>query len=115
MQTFGPGGGKLVTILPVQQEAQRLRPDVAIQVTLIYTVFDRAVTFARTYHFPASSEDRSHMAQFLKKTPELVKRGQIKPNPTRPFDGGLEGLNAGFEYMESGKVSGEKIVYRLSN
>ena len=115
VQTFGPGSGKLVTILPVQEEAQRLRPDVELQITLLYTALGRPVLFARTYQFPASEEDRVHMAQFLKKTSELVKNGQIKPNPTKLFDGGLKGINAGFKYMIDGKVSGEKIVYRLSD
>lgn len=33
VQTFGTGGGKLVTILGPQEEAQKLRPDVKIQST----------------------------------------------------------------------------------
>ena len=114
MQTFGSSGGKLITIRAL--ERGNLRPDVKVQHTLAYTTLGRPVTFGGgAAHFPASEEDRSHMAQFLKKTPELVKKGQIKPNPTKLFDGGLAGINAGFQYMIDGKVSGEKIVYRLSD
>lgn len=115
VQTFGTGGGKLVTILGAQQEAQRLRPDVKVQSTLIYTALGRSFVFAGNTPFPASEEDRSHMAHFLKKVPELVKSGQVKPNPTKLFEGGLEGINAGLQHMMEGKHSGEKIVYRLSN
>ena len=53
------------------------------------------------------------MAHFLKKTPELVKSWQIKPNPTKSLEGGLEGINAGLQLMMEGKHSGEKLVYRL--
>lgn len=55
------------------------------------------------------------MAQFLKKVPELVKSGQIKPNPTTLVDGGLDGIDAGLKLMMDGKHSGEKIVYRVSD
>lgn len=64
---------------------------------------------------PASQEDRKHMAHFLKKVPELVKSGQVKPNPTKLVDGGLNGIEIGLKFMMDGKHSGEKIVYRVSN
>ena len=63
--------------------------------------------------FPVSLEDREHMAQFLKKVPELVMSGQVKPNPVKLWEGGLGAINAGLKYMMDGKVSGEKIVYRV--
>ena len=53
------------------------------------------------------------MTQFLKKVPELVKSGQVKPNPVKLWDGGLEAINAGLKFMMDGKISGEKIVYRV--
>ena len=131
VQTFGVTGGKLVNILDAQKEAQELRPDVTIQSehvsgirfviftrtllgTLIYTSLGRTFTLG-TSLFPASPEDRDHMAQFLQKVPELVESGQISPNPTKLLQGGLEGINAGLQYMMEGKNSGEKIVYRVSN
>jgi NADPH-dependent curcumin reductase CurA len=54
------------------------------------------------------------MVSFLKKTPELVKSGQIKPNPTHLIEGGLESINTGLKHMMDGKHSGQKIVYRLA-
>ena len=55
------------------------------------------------------------MADFLKKVPELVKSGQVKGNPTKLLEGGLEGVPAGFQLMKEGKNSGEKLVYRVAN
>ena len=53
------------------------------------------------------------MAGFLKKVPALVSSGAIKPNPIKVWDGGLAAINEGLQYMREGKVSGEKIVYRV--
>ena len=81
---------------------------------LVYTALGREFSFFGT-PFPVSSEDRTHMAHFLKTVPELVKSGQVKGNPTKLLDGGLEGVPAGFELMKEGKNSGEKFVYRVPN
>lgn len=53
------------------------------------------------------------MSAFLKKLPALVSAGSIKPNPIKLWDGGLESINDGLQYMREGKLSGQKIVYRL--
>lgn len=130
-KTFGPGPGKVVVILTPQKEAQAVRDDVEIQRksvrhsfvgaaitkrslldTLIYTALGREFTAGKL--FPASAEDREHMSQFLQKVPGLVSAGLLKPNPVKLLEGGLDGVNAGLDYMREGKHSGEKLVYRIS-
>ena len=81
-------------------------------VTNIFTSLGRDFTFGNA-PFPAVPEDHKHMTQFLEKVPELVKSGQVMPNPTKLLEGGLEGINAGLKYMMEGNVSGKKIVYRI--
>lgn len=112
IEAFAPGPGKIVTILPPKDEARALRQDVTIQGTLIYTSLGREFDL-RGSVYPASPEDRAHMAQFLKQVPELVSSGKIKPNRVKLWEGGLYGINDGLQYMIEGKNSGEKIVYRL--
>lgn len=131
VQAFGKEGGKLIVIVKPYQEAAELRPDVELQrksptflqtlshrylilVTMIYTALGRAFTFDGT-PYPAAPEDRAHMVHFLKRVPELVKSGAVVPNPTKLIEGGLNGINEGFQLMMEGKVSGEQLVYRLSN
>ena len=63
--------------------------------------------------YPVCPEDRAHMAGFLKKVPALVREKKIQPNKTRLWDGGLQAVPDGLQYMREGKVSAEKIVYRL--
>ena len=53
------------------------------------------------------------MAAFLKKLPKFVKDGAVKPLPIKLWEGGLQGVPDGLQYMREGKVSAEKIVYRI--
>ena len=62
---------------------------------------------------PAKPEDRAQIAAFLKATPQLVKVGAVKPPKIKLWEGGLAAIPEGFQYMRDGKVSAEKIVYRL--
>ncbi|KAH9928552.1 GroES-like protein [Epithele typhae] len=111
-ESMGPAGGHVVLVLFRVPEATQ-RTDVAFKTTLIYTSLGREFTFAGTMHFPVSEEDRAHMVSFLEKVPELVKSGAVKPLPIKAWEGGLDGLADGLQYMREGKVSAEKIVYRL--
>ncbi|KAI0723808.1 GroES-like protein [Cerioporus squamosus] len=109
---IAPTGGKLIHVLPVDP-AVTSRTDVERSYTLIYTSLGRAFTYATGQHTPAVPEDRAHMAQFLKKVPQLVGEGKIKPLPVKLWEGGLAAIPDGFQYMKEGKVSAVKIVYRV--
>ena len=79
---------------------------------LIYTSLGRAFTH-RGMDFPSAPEDRRYMAEFLRKVPMMVSEGRVKPNPIKFWDGGLDSIPQGLQYMREGKASGEKIVYRI--
>jgi hypothetical protein len=53
------------------------------------------------------------MVNFLKKVPAIVQSGSVKSNPLKLWDGGLDGMKDGLKYMMDGKVSGQKLVYRV--
>lgn len=80
-------------------------------VTLIYTSLGREFSFGPGNHYPVSSEDRAQMVEFLKKVPQLVKDGAVKAPAIKLWEGGLEVIPDGLQYMREGKVSAEKIVY----
>ncbi|PSR78310.1 hypothetical protein PHLCEN_2v7432 [Hermanssonia centrifuga] len=109
VQSLAPGPGKVICILGVHEQVAELRDDVKVQPTLIYTSLGRAFS-----NRPACPEDRSHMAEFLKKVPGLVSERKIKPNRVKLWEGGLDGINAGLEYMIEGKNSGEKVVHQVA-
>ncbi|KAH8099834.1 GroES-like protein [Cristinia sonorae] len=109
VKAFATGAGKLHVLgMAPEADAQSLRPDISIQASTVYTTHGRALG-----PVPAQPQDKALMVHFLKKFPELVKSGALKPNPTKLINGGLAGIPEGFEYMLSGKVSGEKVVYEL--
>jgi len=112
LSAYGPGPGKLIVIQPPQPEAQKLREDVIIQPTLIYTSLGWEFRLREDYS--PSPEDRSHMVAFLKKLPALVSSGSIKPNPIKLWEGGLESIKDGLQYMREGRNNGEKIVYLVA-
>ncbi|KAI0698981.1 GroES-like protein [Cerioporus squamosus] len=112
VQSIGPSGGKVVGLNPLQNEESG-RKDVTFSKTLLYSVYGYSYTIALTTEVPAAPQDRVHMAAFLKKLPQLVREGAVKPLPIKLWEGRLEDIQGGLQYMREGKVSAEKIVYRL--
>lgn len=103
---LAPSGGKVISLLGPPKEIPR--NDVEIMPTSIYTALGLELPTS-----PIIPEDRAHMAAFLKKVPALVREGKIRPNPVHLWEGGLEAISDGLQYMRDGKVSAEKIVYRV--
>lgn len=55
---------------------------------------------------------RRVLSEFLQKVPGFIKDGKLKHIPVKKLDGGLEKVvSDGYEYIASGKVSAEKIVF----
>ncbi|KAH9941947.1 GroES-like protein [Amylocystis lapponica] len=109
VRAVAPGGGKVVIVLGPEANP---RTDVQVIPTLIYTSLGRTFNFGPT-KFAASPEDKAHMAAFLVKVPQLISEGKIIPNKVKVWDGGLSAVKDGLQYMREGKVSAEKIVYRV--
>jgi hypothetical protein len=81
--------------------------------TLIYTSLGRSFEWRGGVKFSVSPEDVAHMVQFLRKLPDLVASGVIRPNRVKLWEGGLGAINEGLEYMRGGKVRAEKLVYHV--
>ncbi|KAL1947847.1 hypothetical protein VTO73DRAFT_13571 [Trametes versicolor] len=111
-EVLAPTGGKVVLVSGPEPGATE-RTDVEFIPILIYTALGRAFDFGPTMHFPVFPDDREQMARFLKKVPRLVKDGVVKPPAIKLWEGGLEAIPDGLQYMREGKVSAEKIVYRV--
>ncbi|EIW60398.1 GroES-like protein [Trametes versicolor FP-101664 SS1] len=111
-EVIAPTGGKVVLVLGPEAGATD-RKDVQFILTLIYTSLGREFGFGPGSHYPVSSEDRAQMVEFLKKVPQIVKDGAVKPPAIKLWEGGLGAIIDGLQYMREGKVSAEKIVYRV--
>ncbi|KAI0797122.1 GroES-like protein [Abortiporus biennis] len=111
VKVLAAGPGKLVVVQSPATEA-KFREDVPIIHTLIYTALGNEFHYGSTHH-PANAEDRGHIAKFLKKLPEFVTRKLVKPNPIKFWEGGLASISDGLQFIQEGKNSGEKVVFKI--
>jgi NADPH:quinone reductase-like Zn-dependent oxidoreductase len=63
---------------------------------------------------PASPEDKAFAVEFFERLEEWLREGRIIPNKITVVPGGLEGVKEGFRRMREKEVSGEKLVFRIS-
>jgi NADPH:quinone reductase len=64
---------------------------------------------------PASPEDKAFTGRFFPKLEQWLKEGKITPNKITVVPGGLAGVSEGFRRMRDKEVSGEKLVFRVSD
>ena len=88
------------------------RDDVEKKATLGYTAIGEEISFPGR-KIPAKKEDLQFMTMFTGIAQELLAEGKIKPHPVGLRQGGLKGVLDGLQDMREGKVSGEKLVYRV--
>ena len=123
--------GKIIVILRPSEEARNIRKDVDITGTsllssseirpiLTFVASCSPVTWTPSaygvdsYYAKANDEERALLSAFLQNTvPGLVKAGKLKPIPTKIWDGGLDKVDEGLTYLQSGKASAEKVVFNL--
>ncbi|VDB91961.1 unnamed protein product [Peniophora sp. CBMAI 1063] len=55
----------------------------------------------------------SNGPKYSKLAARLLAEGKVKPTPIKVWENGLEGVNDAMQYMIDGKVSAEKIVFRV--
>jgi len=63
--------------------------------------------------FAAKPEDYKLASNFMQIAEQLFAEGKLVPHPQSVGEGGLYGVLDGLQRMRDGKVSGEKLVYRL--
>jgi len=123
--------GKVIVILRPSEEARNIRKDVDIigtslprsleirpvlKVSLPRSPATLAPTAygVNTDYVKTNDEERALLSAFLQNTlPGLIKTGKLKSIPTKLWDGGLDKVDEGLTYLQSGKVSAEKVVFDL--
>ncbi|KAH7066837.1 chaperonin 10-like protein [Paraphoma chrysanthemicola] len=111
-ESISSKGGKICYLLftPPQK-----RKDVEALHTLGYTMTGERFTFAGgAMEFPASKEDFEQAKMFCEVSSRLLAEGKLIPHPAKVGPDGLKGVLGGMVYMREGKVSGEKLVYRVA-
>ena len=80
--------------------------------TTMYTMFGEGF-YKYGKEFSASKDDFEFAKTWMNLTEKLVAEDKVRPHPKRLGMGGLEGVLKGLEELKAGKVSGEKLVYRI--
>ncbi|KAF7375188.1 hypothetical protein MSAN_00405400 [Mycena sanguinolenta] len=106
-ECMGPGGGAMALVLDQPVEA----PDVQVRFDLVYTLLGKAFEHPMPYAAnPEHYEFGKVVAQLLTR---LLRERKLKTTPLKLVPNGLEDVRDWLEYMKQGKVSGEKITYRV--
>lgn len=109
-------GGHVLTILPRKTDElpAELAQKVRVESTIAYTVFGRPIKYgAFDNHGGPTPDDKAMWEKYLAMLPEYLGDKKIRPNQPREL-GGLDDVLGGFQLHEEGKVSAEKLVYKLA-
>jgi len=90
---IGDKGGKVAIVSPYESP----RPDVTVIFSMLYPLF----------------EPGSNGQWYVDLLERILATGQVKTNPVLIQPNGIAGVKDGLQYMQDGKVSGQKITYRI--
>ncbi|KAJ5520369.1 hypothetical protein N7463_000822 [Penicillium fimorum] len=102
-------GGEYSALLSVKIN----RTNVNDRFTLAYTTIGEAFSFG-DIPFPAKPEDKAHAERFISIAEVLLAQGKVKAHPPKVGQHGLKGVIEGLKLLKEDKVSGEKLVYNVS-
>ncbi|KAI0059165.1 dehydrogenase [Artomyces pyxidatus] len=86
----------------------------------VTTIFSGApVLLGEDLEYPTkrilTPEDRKRGLEFVDLLSKILATGKVKPNPLLILPKGLASVPEGFQYMLDGKVSAQKLVYRIAD
>jgi len=91
------------------------RTDVQHTATILWTAYGESFDLPGGWHFEASNEEEIFQRSWTTLLGKLLASGALKTHPVRLGQGGLSGVLDGLELLRQGKVSGEKLVYRVTD
>ncbi|CZT48856.1 uncharacterized protein RSE6_09615 [Rhynchosporium secalis] len=104
---------RIIRSLPPRLMKGEIPPSVrADECILSYTALGKPFWFF-FHHYPAIPEDYKSSSDYFQALTPLLREKKAVPVKHRLMKGGLGQISEGFEEMRSGKVRGEKLVYRV--
>ncbi|KAI0047241.1 dehydrogenase [Auriscalpium vulgare] len=107
---FSEEGGVVAAILPY---ATPPRDNIKVVNSFAFDNLGKSYDLPRKH--VATPEANERVYGHAKLLEQLIADGKLKPNPVNVIPGGLAGVSDGFQYMLEGKVSGQKITYRIAD
>ncbi|KAK0566849.1 Zinc-binding oxidoreductase alcohol dehydrogenase [Tilletia horrida] len=118
-----PGGAHLVTVLPSSPETKERNANVKVELTLGYTFFGEAFTFAKSFSFDPKPDHVRVLGDYFQKPEHLPaildgwKSGQgskyFRAQKLVELEGGVDKIDEAMRMLQDGKTSGEKIVVKF--
>ncbi|KAF2099709.1 putative zinc-binding oxidoreductase ToxD [Rhizodiscina lignyota] len=90
------------------------RPDVKMTYALAYTATGETFTFKGGFQFPGSSADFEFAKKWAQFVSQLLKGKTLEPVKPVVQHRGLEGVLDGIDLYRKGKVSGQKLAYKIA-
>lgn len=113
---FAPEGGQANFLLAIPQEVQAKFPSIKFVTTMLYGAYGIPYSMGprdgKQIHVPADPALRKWFEQLMDKTPGYIEDGLFKPPPFKVRNG-IDGINTGLKEMQDGKISGERLVYKI--
>lgn len=113
---FAPEGGQANFLLAIPQEVKDKFPKIEFVTTMLYGAYGVPYSMGprdgKQIHVPADPELKKWFEQLMAKTPGYIEEGLFKPPPFK-VRSGLDNVNAGLKEMQDGKISGERLVYKI--
>ncbi|KAI9456063.1 dehydrogenase [Lactarius psammicola] len=103
---IGDKGGKVAIILPYESP----RSDVKVKFSMAPDLLDRVRPSFKKFF-----TDVSNGKWYVDLLTKMLATGKIKPNPVDIQLSGLVSVKGGLQYMQEGKVSAQKITYRIAD
>ena len=106
-------GGDYAALLAVKDFP---RGDVKTHRTLAYSAVGEPMKFgANGQEIPGNPEDLEFAAMWTVLAEGLLANGKLKAHGSNVQPDGLQGVMKGLDLLKKGKVSGEKLVYRIAD
>lgn len=110
---IGRAGGKY-TALEMYPESLATRKTVKPDFVMGITMLGKRIALDRGYAREPDPEMREFGEKWFRQVQKMVDEGKIKSHPVRVMGGGFAGILKGLDLLRSRTVSGEKLVYRIS-
>ncbi|ORY55899.1 zinc-binding dehydrogenase family oxidoreductase [Pseudomassariella vexata] len=109
---LGRTGGKYIS-LEMVEEKLRTRRVVRHKFVLGYEGLGEDVLLSRGYESSADAEKLALAVKYFAVFQRLLDQGKLKTHPTQKLEGGLSGVLQGLQLLNSGSVSGNKLVVTI--
>ncbi|RYP52201.1 hypothetical protein DL768_002592 [Monosporascus sp. mg162] len=113
-EAIGPAGGRYVSLDPAPARIAATRPrDIRTYAVLAFEALGKEVNLPEPFTREAQPEKYEFSVKWLEQVEELLRQQKLSTPPVLLQEGGLGAIPQGLNLIRTGKVSNQKVVYRV--